>query len=37
MKPEYIQNLEKEVGVFSIMRFPIIEGDFLKYLKSKKN
>ena len=35
-KPEYIKQLEKEVGVFSIMRFPIIEGDFLKYLKSKK-
>jgi len=36
MKPEYIQNLESEDGIFSVMVCPELKGEFLKYLNEKK-
>ena len=36
MKPEYIQNLESKDGIFSVIIFHPLEGEFLKYLNEKK-
>jgi hypothetical protein len=36
MKPEYIQNLESNEGIFSVMVCHELKGDFLKYLNEKK-
>ena len=36
MKPEYIQNLESKDGIFSVIIFHPLDGEFLKYLNEKK-
>jgi len=35
-KPEYIQILESNDGIFSVMDCPDLEREFLKYLSEKK-
>ena len=35
-KPEYIQNLESKDGIFSVIIFHPLDGEFLKYLNGKK-